>query len=407
MFALKGFWSSERGNFAITTAIAVLPIMIGLAGAVDLVGTSHDASQLQNSLDAAGLAIGTKFSPGMAAGDVQQLGLQFFAVNLNAVDPQEYSGSVSAFSATASGSPSAYFVSLSSSISHPSFIADSAPWQAYRSSLVKIKPGAQACVLALDPHASAAVNLQGSTNVSMDNCVIAANSDASDSVNRGGSALVSAGCVSTVGGTSGLLPPSASLACGTPHEHRYASFDPLADVVPPPYTLCLPVPNGKTYTLSPGTYCDKTLSGNITLNPGVYIMRGTTIKPGGNGSLTGQGVTIFLMESAQIYINANEKMDLSPATSGPYAGITIFQDHGNTSALTLNGGANSVLSGFIYAPDAPISYAGNSDMSAQGDCLRLVGNTVQMTGNSSVTSDCAAALGNRAMYADRMITLVK
>ncbi|KRB27615.1 hypothetical protein ASD99_26495 [Mesorhizobium sp. Root695] len=407
MFSLKGFWSSERGNLAMTTSIAMLPMIIGVAGAIDLFGTSHDAAQLQNSLDAAGLAIGTKFSPDMAAGDVQQLGLQFFAVNLSAADPQEYSGSVSAFSATASGSPSAYFVSLSSSISHPSFIADSAPWPAYRSTLVKIKPGAQACVLALDPHASAAVNLQGSTNVSMDSCVIASNSDASDSVNRGGSALVSAGCVSTVGGTSGLLPPSASLACGTPHEHRYASFDPLADVIPPPYTLCLPVPSGKTYTLSPGTYCDKTLSGNITLNPGVYIMRGTTIKPGGNGSLTGQGVTIFLMESAQIYINANEKVNLSPPTSGPYAGITIFQDHGNTSALTLNGGANSVLSGFIYAPDAPISYAGNSDMSAQGDCLRLVGNTIQMTGNSSVTSDCAAALGNRAMYADRMITLVK
>jgi hypothetical protein len=407
MFALKGFWSSERGNFAIATGIAMLPIMIGLAGAVDLVGTSHDAAQLQNSLDAAGLAIGTKFSPGMAAGDVQQLGLQFFAANMSAADQQEYSGSVSAFTATASGSPSAYFISLSSSISRPSFIGDSAPWQAYRSASVKIKPGAQACVLALDPHASAAVNLQGSTNVSMDSCVIAANSDASDSVNRGGSALVSAGCVSTVGGTSGLLPPSASLVCGTPHEHQYASFDPLADVIPPPYTLCLPVPNGKTYTLSPGTYCDKTLSGNITLDPGVYIMRGTTIKPGGNGSLTGQGVTIFLMESAQIYINANEKVNLSPPTSGPYAGITIFQDHGNTSALTLNGGANSVLSGFIYAPDAPISYAGNSDMSGQGDCLRLVGKTVQMTGNSSVKSDCSAALGNRTMYADRMITLVK
>ncbi|MES0198190.1 TadE/TadG family type IV pilus assembly protein [Mesorhizobium sp. M0011] len=407
MFALKGFWSSERGNFAITTAIGMLPIMIGLAGAVDLIGTSHDASQLQNSLDAAGLAIGTKFSPDMAAGDVQQLGLQFFAANMSVADQQEYLGSVSAFAATASGSPSAYFISLSSSISRPSFISASAPWQAYRSASVKIKPGAQVCVLALDPHASAAVNLQGSTNVSMDNCVIAANSDAPDSVNRGGSALVSAGCVSTVGGTSGLLPPSASLACGTPHEHRYASFDPLADVVPPPYTLCLPVPNGKTYTLSPGTYCDKTLSGNITLNPGVYIMRGTTIKPGGNGSLTGQGVTIFLMESAQIYINANEKVNLSPPTSGPYAGITIFQDHGNTSALTLNGGANSVISGFIYAPDAPISYAGNSDMSAQGNCLRLVGNTIQMTGNSSVKSDCAAALGNRTMYADRMITLVK
>ena len=407
MFTFRGFWLSEHGNFAVATAIAMLPVMIGVAGAIDLVGTSDDAAQLQNSLDAAGLAVGTKYSPDMTAGEVQELGLTFFAANLRDVDQEKYSGSVSAFTATASGGSGAYYISLSSSISRPGFISGSASWQAHRSASVKIDPGAQACVLALDPHVSSAVSLQGSTNVSMSSCVIASNSDASDSVSRGGSALVSAGCVSTVGGTSGLSLPNANLTCGTPLEDQYTSIDPLADVVPPPYTLCLPVPNGKTYTLSPGTYCDKTLSGKITLDPGTYILRGTTIKPGGNGSLTGQGVTLFLMEDAQIYINANEQVNLSPPTSGPYAGITIFQDHGNTSALTLNGAANSKISGFVYAPDAPISYAGNSDMSGQGDCLRLVGKTVQMTGNSSVRTDCAALLGNREMYAGRLITLAK
>ena len=407
MFVLKSFWSSERGNFAMATAIAMLPIMLVVAGTIDLTGTSDDAAQLQNSLDAAGLAVGTKYLPSMTASDVQDLGLAFFTANMSVADQQEYAGSVSAFSASASGDPSAYYISVSSSISRPSFINGAAPWPAHRSATVKMNPGAQACVLALDPHASAAVSLQGSTDVSMSSCVIAANSDAPDAASLGGSAQVSAGCVSTVGGTSGLSPPNANLTCGAPLEYQYASFDPLADVVPPPYTLCLPVPNGKTYTLSPGTYCDKTLSGNITLNPGVYILRGTTIKPGGNGSLNGQGVTIFLMEGAQTYINANEMVNLSPPTSGPYAGITIFESHGNTSALTLNGGANSVISGFVYAPDAPISFAGNSDMSGQGDCLRLVGLTVQMTGNSSIKTDCTAVLGNREMYASRLITLVK
>lgn len=407
MFVLKSFWSSERGNFAMATAIAMLPIMLVVAGTIDLTGTSDDAAQLQNSLDAAGLAVGTKYLPSMTASDVQELGQAFFTANMSVADQQEYTGSVSAFSASASGDPSAYYISVSSSISRPSFINGAAPWPAHRSATVKMHPGAQACVLALDSHASAAVSLQGSTDVSMSSCVIAANSDASDAVSRGGSAQVSAGCVSTAGGTSGLSPPNANLTCGAPLEHQYASFDPLADIVPPPYTLCLPVPNGKTYTLSPGTYCDKTLSGNITLNPGVYILRGTTIKPGGNGSLNGQGVTIFLMEGAQTYINANEMVNLSPPTSGPYAGITIFESHGNTSALTLNGGANSVISGFVYAPDAPISFAGNSDMSGQGDCLRLVGLTVQMTGNSSIKTDCTAVLGNREMYASRLITLVK
>ncbi|PBC02365.1 TadE/TadG family type IV pilus assembly protein [Mesorhizobium sp. WSM3860] len=404
---IRRFWASTRGNFALATAIAMVPLMLVVAGAVDVAGTSDDAAQLQNSLDAAGLAVGTKYQPTMSAGDLRQFGLTFFAANMSVADAGEYAGSVGAFQAAASGDPSGYTISLSSSISHAAFISGAPAWQATRSASVEVKPGAQACVLALDPHVGSAVNLQGSTNVAMNGCVIAANSDAAGAVNRGGSAVVSAACVSTVGSTSGLTPPNATLSCGAPLENQYASFDPLANITPPAYGMCQPMPNGKTITLSPGTYCDKTWSGKITLSPGIYILRNVTVKPGGNGILTGQGVTIFLMEGSQLYINANEQVNLSPPTSGPYAGITIFQAKGNTSALTLNGGSGSVVSGFIYAPDAAISYAGNSDMNAQGSCLRLVGNTVGMTGNSAVKSDCAAELGNREMYAGRMITLVK
>ncbi|KUM27716.1 hypothetical protein AU467_15050 [Mesorhizobium loti] len=401
------FWASKSGNFALATAIAMVPLMLVVAGAVNVVGTSDDAAQLQNSLDAAGLAIGTKYQPSMSANDVRQLGQTFFAANMSAADAGEYSGSVDAFQATASGDPSAYTISLSSSISRPAFVSGAPAWQATRSASIKVKPGAQACVLALDPHVSSAVSLQGSTNVKMNGCVIAANSDAAGAVSRGGSAIVSAACVSTVGTTSGLTLPNATLSCGAPLENQYASFDPLANVTPPAYGMCQSVPNGKTITLSPGTYCDKTLSGKITLSPGIYVLRNVTIKPGGNGSLTGLGVTIFLMEGSQIIINANEAVNLSPMTTGPYAGITIFQAHGNTQALTINGGSGSVVSGFIYAPDAAITYAGNSDMNAEGSCLRLVGKTVAMTGTSAVKSDCTAALGNREMYAGRMITLVK
>ncbi|UCI06423.1 TadE/TadG family type IV pilus assembly protein [Mesorhizobium sp. B1-1-8] len=401
------FWASKRGNFALATAVAMVPLMLAVAGAVDVIGTSDDAAQLQNSLDAAGLAVGTKYQPGMSAGDVRQLGLTIFAADMSAADTGEYSGAVDAFQATAGGDPSAYMISLSSSISRPAFVSGAPAWRAFRSAAIKVKPGAQACVLALDPHVDDAVDLQGSTNVAMKGCVIAANSDAADAVNRGGSAIVSAGCVSTVGGTSGIMPPNATLSCGAPLTNQYASFDPLANITPPAYGLCQSMPNGKTVTLSPGTYCDKTWSGKITLNPGIYVLRNVTIKPGGNGSLAGPGVTIFLMENSQLYVNANETVNLSPTTSGPYAGITIFQDRGNTQALTLNGGSGSMVSGFIYAPDAAITYAGNSDMNAQGSCLRLVGKTVKMTGNSAVKADCTAELGNREMYAGRMITLVK
>jgi hypothetical protein len=131
------------------------------------------------------------------------------------------------------------------------------------------------------------------------------------------------------------------------------------------------------------------------------------VKLGGGGSLTGQGVTIFLMEGSQFSINANETVNLSPPTSGDYAGITIYQEKADTNQVTVNGTVNSKLQGFIYAPGAPVFYAGNSAMSGTGDCIRVIGDTVEMTGNSEIAANCDAQLGGRKMDAGRRILLVQ
>ena len=146
---------------------------------------------------------------------------------------------------------------------------------------------------------------------------------------------------------------------------------------------------------------------HVTLDPGIYILRGGQIKLGGNGKLVGAGVTIFLMEGASFTSNANEVIQLSPSQIAPYAGITIFQDRDNTSALKVNGGVGSAVTGFIYAPSADVFYAGNSTMTGAGECIRIVGKTIEMTGNSSVSSDCEAALGGKKMNTGQHIVLVK
>jgi hypothetical protein len=64
-------------------------------------------------------------------------------------------------------------------------------------------------------------------------------------------------------------------------------------------------------------------------------MRGGQIKLGGGGSLVGHGVTIFLMEGAEFTTNANETVDLSPPSSGDYAGITLYQEKADTLQLTI------------------------------------------------------------------------
>lgn len=407
---MRNFFRSEDGNFAVITALAMVPIMAAVAGAIDFASVNNKASNLQNSLDAVGLAIGTKYYSGMTQTELTRMGSDFFDANLARVrqdaDDLIYVEQVTDFEASASKSGDKNFIEVKSTIHHEGMIG-SIDWTANRRSVVLVAPGQPACVLALDPHASASVKLQGSTQVTLDGCVIASNSDASDSVSRGGSAQMQAECVTTVGGTTGLTTYSTKLACGMPLENQFASFDPLEDVVPPAYTACQNVPGGKTKTLSPGTYCNKTISGEVTLEPGNYVLRGGQIKLGGNGKLTGEGVTIFLMDDAQFTSNANEIINLSPPTSGPYAGITIYQEKSNTNEVTINGGSGSNVTGFIYAPGAHVFYAGNSDMSGEGQCIRLVGKTIEMTGNSSVKSNCEAELGDTKMYAGRIISLFR
>ena len=80
---LLRFWKSEDGNYAAIFAIAMLPIMSGVAGVVDYVGTSTGASKLQESLDATGLAIATKYHSGMTQAEIDEFGTNFFSANIN------------------------------------------------------------------------------------------------------------------------------------------------------------------------------------------------------------------------------------------------------------------------------------------------------------------------------------
>ena len=406
---LMRFCKAEDGNYAVILTIAMIPIMSGVAGIVDFVSTSNDASVLQSSLDTAALAIATQYDSGMTKPQLQALGAEFFDANMADANIEDAaSDELEYFEVSAAADGNSHVIGVSSSITHKGMMGGTDFWRAKRASYVRVRPGEPACLLSLDRQASSAVKIQGSTQVKMDGCVIAANSHATDAVSRGGSAKLDAECVSTVGRTVGLSSLT-KLACGNPLENQYASLDPLAGVTPPAYTACKSMPGGKTKSLTPGTFCNKTWSGDITLSPGVYILRGGQIKLGGNGRLVGHGVTIFLMEGATFDSNANEVIDLSPPTSAtdPYAGITIYQEKANTAQLTINGGSGSLVTGFVYAPGAHVFYAGNSTMSGSGDCIRVVGNTVEMTGNSAIKANCSAELGGREMYAGRIITLVK
>jgi hypothetical protein len=423
---IRRFILSEKGNFSVIFAIVMVPVMAAVAGAVDYTRLTNNASKLQESLDATSLALATMVDNRMTDATLQEKGAKYFTSNLSwqVIQPEEeeeeeaepqpeeeqvqtagIATTVSPLQVSGSLEGKEYFLTVTSTLSLPRMIGWD-DWKVRRTSTVRVKADIEACVLALDPHLSKAVKIQGSTNVTMKGCVLAALSDSSDSIYRGGAAKLEAGCIYTVGGIEGFSGLSADLECDEAMEHQFPASDPLADVVPPDYGSCTQMPGGKSVNLRPGTYCNKTWSGNITLDPGIYILRGGRISLGGNGTLTGSGVTIFLMDGASFVANANQTIRLTPPSTGPYAGITLYQERGNDTALTINGTSGSLLSGFIYAPDAAVTYTGTSEIVTAGTCLRIVGDTVEMTGNSDINVDCTKELGGRAMYAGRKISLV-
>lgn len=119
------------------------------------------------------------------------------------------------------------------------------------------------------------------------------------------------------------------------------------------------------------------------LEPGVYVLRkgfaagaSTTVESNG-------GVTLFV-ESGTVTVSGATTVQLSPQTSGPYAGIIFFQPASNTSRFAITASGNvKALNGTIYAPGAS-----SVDLASGAGTLKIgkvIGRNVSISGSGSVT----------------------
>ena len=129
------------------------------------------------------------------------------------------------------------------------------------------------------------------------------------------------------------------------------------------------------------------ITGNytVTLNPGIYYLEGGGLSVTGNITMTGSGVMIYNApntSSDTINLTGNILLNLSPMTSGLYAGLTIFQNPTSTAPLSIVGNAGSSITGTIYAADAQVSITGNSNTQVGS---QYISSSLDITGNSSFT----------------------
>jgi hypothetical protein len=187
--------------------------------------------------------------------------------------------------------------------------------------------------------------------------------------------------------------------------------DPLAGMTGPSVTDSTgnPLPNygsfvigGNTktsYTINPGIYSQINVSGSaiVTMNAGVYIIEGGGLAASGGASVTGTGVMIYNAGSnypnsggnfGGFTLSGNGTFNLSAATSGPYAGILIFQSRQNTRALSISGSILTSMNGTIYARSALLSLSGGAQLQSLLDVGML-----NVSGGAALTQIAAGTDG--------------
>jgi Flp pilus assembly protein TadG len=85
---LRRFASDRRGNFMMMTAAAIVPIMGGLALAVDYAEMSRQRQLTLNALDAAGVATARRYVEGGTELELKTYAQNFFRANLGDVKPE-------------------------------------------------------------------------------------------------------------------------------------------------------------------------------------------------------------------------------------------------------------------------------------------------------------------------------
>jgi hypothetical protein len=171
------------------------------------------------------------------------------------------------------------------------------------------------------------------------------------------------------------------------------SPDPLAGL-PPPNLDLIPIRHGSpwdpeilsivhgTVTLEPGVYYGGiSIAGDarVTLLPGLYAVVGGGFIVGGAAQVKGEGVCIYNGVNpyarrrdeafGNVVVTNSGVLSLTPPTTGPYAGLIVFQDRANPLDMSILGNARLYApSGTIYLPSVSLVVGG----SAQSDAPFIV-----------------------------------
>jgi Ca2+-binding RTX toxin-like protein len=262
--------------------------------------------------------------------------------------------------------------------------------------------GTATTLYVLNSSSSGALTISGNAHINVPGA-IAVDSTSSTAVIASGNAILSASGIQIVGGygKSGNAQFNPTPKTGQP-----SVADPYAGLGAPSVSGlssygAVTVSGNSSLTIGPGIYSSITVSGNgkLSMTTGTYEITGAGFSVSGNGIVSAANVLIYNTGSSAITLGGDGQFSLSALTSGPDAGLAIYQSPLDTQALTLSGNNLTGLTGSIYAKNAALNLSGNAQLqdALVVGSLNLSGNAIFNAlgagGSSSSTDNTSSGSG--------------
>jgi hypothetical protein len=138
------------------------------------------------------------------------------------------------------------------------------------------------------------------------------------------------------------------------------------------------------------TFAKRGITGSVILIPNtIYVVGGngislhglSTVTVLGNGALG--GVMIYLTgANAAISVSGQSSVNLFALSTGTYAGMSIFQDRGDSAGWSVSGNGTLNTTGTIYAPAANVIASGNGGTVA----YQIIASSMTVNGTGNVVA---------------------
>lgn len=355
----KQFRRDQAGGVLLLFAL-LMPILMGLsAAALEYAGLVKRRAELQRAADAASIAGVNQFKLANAD-DAAAVNV---ARSMVLAQARSAGGGTPQVTAAVLGNHSAVQVTVSETVplSFGKLINMASVDIAVRST-AKLSGTTRLCLLALDPLAPGAFHLESAARITASDCSLYSNSVSTAGIQGENASVAKALSTCSAGGFSGpssnFLPPPA-INCPPLR-------DPLIDKQGPTPGPCIDlgilfdpkkligmvddllyganVVSGPA-TLNPGTYCGGlhiTKGAQVTLRPGIYIIKDGPFVVDKNASVTGTGTGFYFTGvRGGLLFDEKSTISLTAPRDGIMAGLLLFEDRwappGLLSLLPLDG----------------------------------------------------------------------